>query len=130
MHNTVCSSPSDLVAELSNILRDSSASMKVDSDLATDQQKAAWWTKRLALDQRMHALLQHVAHDWLGPWRCLLVQPPDGVAQAAALRAEAASFVTEHFEFVFGEYGLLGVWGQLLAKQWISCVIRASVVLL
>ena len=50
-------------------MADSTSSMKADGSPMTSADKAAWWRKRLALDQRMAALLQHMDDDWLGPWK-------------------------------------------------------------
>ncbi len=50
-------------------MADSASSMKADAPLMTSADKTAWWRKRLELDQRMAALLQHLADDWLGPWK-------------------------------------------------------------
>ena len=50
-------------------MADSASSMKSDAPLLTPEDKSAWWRKRLLLDQRMAALLQHLDDAWLGPWK-------------------------------------------------------------
>ncbi len=55
--------------EFESIISDSASSMKADTPLLTAADKSAWWRKRLALDQRMAGLLQHLDDDWLGPWK-------------------------------------------------------------
>ena len=55
--------------EFDSIMTDSASSMKADAPLVTSADKTAWWRKRLELDQRMAALLQHLDEDWLGPWK-------------------------------------------------------------
>ncbi len=55
--------------EFDSIMADSASSMKSDAPLVTSADKTAWWRKRLELDQRMAALLQHLDEDWLGPWK-------------------------------------------------------------
>ena len=50
-------------------MTDSASSMKADAPIVTSADKTAWWRKRLELDQRMAALLQHLDADWLGPWQ-------------------------------------------------------------
>jgi hypothetical protein len=95
-------SPSALVAELNAILEESAASMRGAAELASGKDKAAWWRTRLALDERLAALLQRAGRGWLGPWRCLLAQPAESPAREAELRQVAAAFVAEHFDFIFG----------------------------
>ena len=55
--------------EFDSIMADSASSMKADVPLLTSADKTAWWQQRLALDQRMAALLQHFSDDWLGCWK-------------------------------------------------------------
>ena len=57
------------MAEFEGIMADSASSMSPDAPLLTSADKAAWWQKRLALDQRMAALLHHLDQNWLGPWK-------------------------------------------------------------
>lgn len=65
------------MAEYAALMSDSAASMRDVSLPGTTQpdaeaaaaQRAAWWRQRLALDERMAALLHTLDHDWLGPWR-------------------------------------------------------------
>ena len=78
-HCQHCSVPANLshllqaracaLEEFDSIMADSASSMKADAPLVTSADKTAWWRKRLALDQRMAALLQHLDDDWLGPWK-------------------------------------------------------------
>ena len=96
------SSPQELAGLLAAILDDSAASMAGSGALTADADKTAWWRARIALDERLAALLAHAGGDWLGPWRCLLAAPAAGGARRRALRGAAVGFVAEHFEFVFG----------------------------
>ncbi len=78
-HCQHCSFPANLahllqarasaLEEFDSIMTDSASSMKADAPLVTSADKTAWWCKRLELDQRMAALLQHLDDDWLGPWK-------------------------------------------------------------
>ena len=78
-HCQHCSVPANLahllqarasaLEEFNSIMTDSASSMKADAPLVTSAEKTAWWRKRLELDQRMAALLQHLDEDWLGPWK-------------------------------------------------------------
>lgn len=77
--------------------------MQASADLSSNSPAAVrWWKQRLALDERMAGLLRQLDQEWLGPWRCLVMQPGQQQTEWAATEA-AQEFVTEHFEFVFGE---------------------------
>jgi len=52
--------------ELEAILEDSAASMRGEEARDTKAQKAAWWRARLALDERLNALLDRM-QACLGP---------------------------------------------------------------
>jgi len=99
----MAATPAALAAELTSILQDSAASMSGSAAFTTEGEKAAWWRTRIRLDERLAALLRHAGRDWLGPWRCLLGQPAGSGERVGELRAAAAGFVAEQFEFVFGE---------------------------
>ena len=110
-----------LAAELSAILDDSAASMAGSADLSTDKEKQGWWRARIALDERLAALLARAGRDWLGPWRCLLAAPASNAARACEVRAAAAGFVAEHFDFVFGALaGCAPRHPQPTPSAWIS----------
>ena len=79
--------------------------MRGAAPLDTDAAKAAWWERRFALDKRVASLLRRLDRGWLGPWGCLLAQPPAGAARAGELLAAARGFVAEQFEFVYGGCG-------------------------
>jgi cytochrome c551/c552 len=70
--------------------------MAAGSSLKTDAQKRMWWQQRVRQDQRMAQIVQQLDVDWLGPWRCLLMQPQRSAAEAAAAAA-AADILSEHF---------------------------------
>lgn len=99
---TCSASVINLLTELSSILEDSTDNMEASAGLTTATAKARWWKQRLALDARMAALLQQLDQEWLGPWRCLLMQPAHPQQEAAALAA-AEQFVADYFDFVYGE---------------------------
>ncbi|KAF8065905.1 SF3B4 [Scenedesmus sp. PABB004] len=113
--NKPASQPGDaaaLVAELASILADSAASMAAvpealaaaasSSGAGASSAGAKWWRQRFALDARMAGLVAQLDGAWLGPWRCLLMQPREPAVEAAAAAA-AAAFVADCFEFVFEE---------------------------
>ena len=102
-------SVNDLLTCLNGILSDSSSSMKASTQLATAADKASWWKQRLQLDQRMQQLLGELGGGWLGPWRCLLMQPPQQQQLVVACREQARVFVAHNFELVTGE-GAGMVW--------------------
>lgn len=102
-----CRCIQDLLSELSSILSDSSASMQASEGLSSNTPAAAkWWKQRVALDSRLSALLKQLDQDWLGPWRCLMMQPGQQQEEQAAAQ-KALEFVAEHFDFVFGENQVL-----------------------
>lgn len=104
------STTAGLVDELQQILDDSATSMAGSAALSSDADKGAWWRARIALDERVAALLSRVRRGWLGPWRCLLAAPAGrGGGGGGALLEAAAGFVGEHFDFVFGERTLPGI---------------------
>lgn len=78
--------------------------MAAGGGVSSAADKAAWWKQRVKLDQRMAALLQQMDARWLGPWRCLLVQPPAERGVEAAAAAAAVDFVAEFFDCVLGEW--------------------------
>jgi hypothetical protein len=119
-------SPAALVSGLEAILEDSAASMRGAAGLASEKDKATWWRTRLALDERLAALLQHAGRDWLGPWRCLLAQPAGSAEREAELQQAAAALVAEQFDFVFGaDPGFGGSCGGAQGMQQ-RCIRAAS----
>lgn len=64
-----CKAGVEGLQEFDSIMADSTSSMKADMPLLTSADKTAWWRQRLALDERMAALLQHFSADWLGCWK-------------------------------------------------------------
>lgn len=95
----------DLLAGVQGVLSDAAASMAAASSgtLSTSAGKAAWWQQRVKLDQRMAGLVQQLDQQWLGPWRCLLMQPVQAAVEQAATAAGQA-VVSEHFDSVLGEW--------------------------
>jgi hypothetical protein len=87
---------SEVLDGLQGILTDAGTSMAAGSNLKTDAQKRTWWKQRVDQDQRMAQLVQQLDEDWLGPWRCLLMQPQRSAAEAAAAAA-AEDVLSEHF---------------------------------
>ncbi|PRW58029.1 Regulator of spindle pole body duplication [Chlorella sorokiniana] len=69
------SSVQGVLEEMAGVLADSGRSMR---ELATDtkEQQREWWRARLALEDRLAALVRHLDSSWLGPWRCLLLGEP------------------------------------------------------
>jgi hypothetical protein len=96
-------SVTDLLKSLNSILSDSSASMQASTQLTTAADKAAWWKQRLQLDQRMQQVLVELGGEWLGPWRCLLMQPPGEQQLVVACGEQARLFVAQNCELVTGE---------------------------
>jgi hypothetical protein len=64
-------------------------------------------------------LLSAMDEAWLGPWRCMLAQPPPP-AQLGALQEAAAGLLSEHFEFLFGKDRVAH------AACWWACAASAS----
>lgn len=91
-----CGCISEVLGGLQGVLTDAAASMAAGSSLKTDAQKRTWWKQRVDQDQRMAQIVQQLDEDWLGPWRCLLMQPPRPTAEAAAAAA-AEEILSEHF---------------------------------
>lgn len=94
----------DTLAGVQGVLSDAAASMAAVSSgsLSTPAGKSAWWQQRVQLDQRMARLVQQLDQTWLGPWRCLLMQPGQAAVERAAAAAGQA-IVSEHFDSVLGE---------------------------
>jgi hypothetical protein len=59
--------PESLPEQLEALLADSRASMNCEGERETKAQKAAWWRRRLSLDERMRGLLERM-QACLGPW--------------------------------------------------------------
>lgn len=95
---------SDMLAGVQTVLSDASASMAAASSgsLSTGAGKSAWWQQRVGQDQRMARLVQQLDKQWLGPWRCLLMQPGQAAVEEAAAAAGQA-IVSEHFDSVLGK---------------------------
>lgn len=55
------------MGQLESILEDSAASMRSEEERVTKVQKAAWWRKRLALNERLKSILLQMQAA-LGPW--------------------------------------------------------------
>ena len=55
--------------QLESILKDNDRSMSRSVPIETREQKQAWWTTRLHLDEQLASLLSHVDDHYLGPWR-------------------------------------------------------------
>lgn len=92
-----------LLDDLHSVLADASATMADSSScLDTTAGKARWWKQRLDQDKRMAGVLQQLDQQWLGPWRCLLMQPGPPAVEAAAAAASQA-FVAEQFDCVLGK---------------------------
>lgn len=87
---------------LQDVLADAATSMAAGDTLHTNAEKRGWWAQRLAQDQRVALLVQQLDAQWLGAWRCLILQPQQPTAQAAAAAA-ARAIVSEHF-CVLGGY--------------------------
>ncbi|KAA6417398.1 MAG: cell division-associated BIMB-like, partial [Trebouxia sp. A1-2] len=89
--------------EFDSIMTDSASSMKSDAPLVTSANKTAWWRKRLELDQRMAALLQHLDEEWLGPWKVLLYGTPSDSTLALTLQEAADGFLSELSKQIHGQ---------------------------
>ena len=55
--------------QLESILLENDRSMSRSVPIETKEQKQAWWTTRMHLDERLTDLLSQVNADYLGPWR-------------------------------------------------------------
>lgn len=55
--------------QLESILKGNDCSMSRSVPIETREQKQAWWTTRLQLDEQLTALLSDVDARYLGPWR-------------------------------------------------------------
>ncbi|KAK9825057.1 hypothetical protein WJX74_004795 [Apatococcus lobatus] len=78
--------------QLESILSKNEHSMSTSIPVETKQQKQAWWSARIELDEQLTHLLGHVDAHYLGPWRCLL-QGPDLQVSNREAASVAAAFV-------------------------------------
>eukprot|EP00899_Mesostigma_viride_P002550 jgi/Mesvir1/12296/Mv00498-RA.2 len=67
---------SSLLRDFGCILEHSSQSTAGGVPLQTQEDKAAWWQGRIALDGRLRQLLSELETGCLGPWKCLLLAEP------------------------------------------------------
>ncbi|OCH85114.1 hypothetical protein OBBRIDRAFT_891378 [Obba rivulosa] len=67
----------DAVEELKEIIRRSDEGTREAANVRNDDRKAraAWWSDRRALDQRMRELLENIEFCWLGAFKTILSRP-------------------------------------------------------
>ncbi|KAH8113830.1 peptidase family C50-domain-containing protein [Phellopilus nigrolimitatus] len=67
----------DAIAELKGIIQSSDEGTRKASQIKSDDReaKAAWWSERRQLDQKMKELVENIEFCWLGAFKTILSQP-------------------------------------------------------